>query len=994
MKKLNTISILYSISLTIILTFGAIQAADAQDQTVSGTVFSTGSGEALPGVTILVKGTATGTSTSFEGEFSLTVPSLNDTLVLSYIGYETLEEPINGRTELQLFLTPRAIEGDELVVIGYGAVERRDITGAVASVSAQDIQEVPITDPGQALQGRAAGVVALSAGNRPGQGVTMYVRGRRSLTASNEPLFVIDGIPLEGGLNDINPRDIESMEVLKDASATAIYGSRGANGVILVTTNRGGNRATQVSYSGHTGIRTAYGAPEMMNGEQFATMKEFAGFSFTSAEIEARQRGVSTNWVDYVLEDGIQHDHQLTVSGGDENTQFSVSGNFHFDRGVISSQDFTRNTLRVNLDHSISDRFSIGTSTQLSRQVQNWGSNPYGGALATNPLAEPYDEQGNLILRPGADPLIFNPLADLVDDAFIDERERVRIFSNVFANLRIHENLNYRMNFGPDVKDYRRGLFQGSLTGARQEGSPFAEKQHRREVTYTFENILTYDQNFENHAVNITGLFSIQEKRNEWSSFGASELPYEHQRFHNIGSGATIEGLSSSLEEWGMMSYMARVNYRFMDRYLLTVTGRYDGSSRLSEEQRWGFFPSVAVGWRISDEEFMRDSDLFSDLRVRVSYGKTGNTAIDPYQTRGGLSRTNYSFGGSAGFGYRPTAIANPDLRWETSATFNIGLDFGFWGDRLAGSFEFYQTNTSDLLLSRAIPITSGFNSVLENIGDTRNQGFEFSLTSNNIHTSNFSWTTNVNIWGNKEQIVELYGSGEDDIGNRWFIGQPVSVWFDYDMLGIWQLNEAAEAASYGRSPGEIKLRDVTGSGSITEDDRVVIGSDMPIWNLGVGNRFRYKDFDLSVFLFGSFGHTIYNEFLVNASTLQGRYNNLNVDYWTPDNPSNTTPKPDGTREFPLNSSARGYQPGDFLKVRNIQFGYNMPTSVMESIGIRTARIYVNAETPFIFTRLDSGLDPEGFDTTEEDGRMRGGRISAGVGPTTRLFTVGVNINF
>lgn len=953
-------------------------------QTVSGFVFSSETREALPGVTIIVKGTLTGTATDIQGEFTLNVPSLNETLVFSYIGYETIEVPLNGRDEIEIALTPQAILGQELVVVGYGAVERRDITGSVSSVTSREIQEVPVTDAGQALQGRAPGVVALSEGNRPGQGVTIRVRGRRSLTASNEPLYVVDGIPLEGGINDINPRDIQSMEVLKDASATAIYGSRGANGVILVTTNRGGNHATIVSYSGHTGIRSAHGTPDMMTGEQFAAMKAESGRSFTSDELDAIQRGVSTDWIDLLLEDGFQHNHQLSVSGGNESTQFSVAGNFFFDRGVISHQDFTRNTFRVNLDHTVSDKFRIGTSTQLSRQVQNWGSNPYGGALATNPLAEPFDANGNLIYRPGADPLIFNPLADLQDGVYIDERERIRIFSNIFASLNILENLNFRMNFGPDFQDWRRGLFQGSLSGARQFGTPFAEKEHERKMTYTFENILTYNQNFENHALTVTGLFSVQESRMEWSRVAASDLPYEHQRYHNIGTGARIEGLGSNLEEWGLMSYMARVNYRFLDRYLLTLTGRYDGSSRLSEDQRWGFFPSIALGWRISDESFMRDSELFSDLRIRVSYGITGNTAIDPYQTRGGLSRTNYSFGDGAGFGFRPTSLANPDLRWESSATFNIGLDFGLWGDRVAGSIELYQTDTSDLLLERVIPITSGFNSVLENIGDTRNRGFEFNINSNNVNTANFSWSTNINIFGNREEIVELFGTGEDDIGNQWFIGHPLTVWYDYDMLGIWQLDEAAQAASYGRSPGEIKLRDVTGSGSITEADRVIIGSDMPKFSLGIGNRFRYRDFDLSVFMFGSFGHTIYNQFKVNNSTLQGRYNNLNVNYWTPTNPSNDTPKPDGTREFPLNSSARGYEPGDFLKIRNIQFGYNLPVATSSRLGMRSARVYVNAETPFIFSRLDSGLDPESY----------GGVIGAGVGPTTRLFTVGVNLNF
>ncbi|MEX2601871.1 MAG: TonB-dependent receptor [Balneolaceae bacterium] len=967
-----------------VIGLGAADSLSAQSQSVSGTVTSVADGEALPGVNIAVKGTTMGTTSDFNGEYSLTVPSSSDTLVFSFIGYETLEVPVEGRSVIDIALVQVAIEGGELVVIGYGAVQRRDITGSVASVSSQDIQEVPVSDAGQALQGRATGVVALSSGNRPGQGMTIRIRGRRSLSASNEPLFVVDGIPLEGNINDINPRDIESMEVLKDASATAIYGSRGANGVVLVTTSRGGNHPTTVSYSGHTGISQVLGTPDMMSGPEFAEMKEISGRSFTAAEMDAIQRGVSTDWIDLLLEEGYQHNHQLTIQGGNENTQFSVSGNFFFERGVISNQDFNRNTFRVNLDHSISDRFRIGTSTQISNQVQNWGSNPYGGALATNPLAEPYDSEGNLIYRPGADPLIFNPLADLEDDVYVDERTRLRVFSNIFADLQITDNFNYRMNFGPDFQDYRRGLFQGSLSGARQFGSPYAAKEHSRNMTYTFENILTFREDFgEHHAIDVTGLYSIQKSTLEESDISASELPYEHQKFHNIGTGATIEGLGSNLEEWGLMSWMGRVNYRLMDRYLLTVTGRYDGSSRLAEENRWGFFPSAAIGWRISDEPFMADQTLFSELRARVSYGVTGNTAINPYQTRGGLNRTNYSFGGNSAYGYRPGSIANPELKWETSATFNIGIDFGLWNDRVAGSVEVYQTKTTDLLLQRNIPITSGFNSVLENIGETQNRGYEVNITSRNISNQNFSWTTTANIFGNSEEIVDLYGTGTDDIGNEWFIGEALTVWYDYDKTGIWQLNEADQAAEFSQTPGQIKVRDVNGDGRINEQDRVIIGTDMPLVNIGLGNRFRYKDFDLSVFVFGSFGHTIFNNFQVANSTMQGRYNNLSIDYWTPDNPTNNHPVPDGSLERPLYDSSRGYMPGDFLKVRNIQFGYNLPVSLLGQAGIRSARIYLNAETPFVFSRLDEGVDPEQY----------GGRIEGSV-PSTRLFTVGVNINF
>ncbi|WP_237856384.1 SusC/RagA family TonB-linked outer membrane protein [Rhodohalobacter sulfatireducens] len=964
----------------------------AQSHNVTGSVISSDNGEALPGVNILVIGTETGTTTDLNGEFSLAATSADDTLAFSFIGYERVEEPINGRTVIDIALTPQAIAGEELVVVGYGAVQRRDITGSVSSISNEQIREVPITDAGQALQGRTPGVVALSSGNRPGQGMTLRIRGRRSLTASNDPLFVVDGVPVEGNINDINPQDIESMEVLKDASATAIYGSRGANGVVLVTTNRGGDYPTQVSYSGYGGISQTLGTPDMMTGAEFAEMKKISGRSLTPAEEDAITRGVSTDWDDLLLEDGYQTSHQLSVNGGNENTQFAISGNFFFDKGVISTQDFNRNTLRLNLDHSISEKLRVGTSTQLSHQVQNWGSNPYGESLATNPLAEPYNEDGSLDLRPGADPLIFNPLADLEDGAYIDERERARIFSNVYADLNMLENLNLRVNFGSDLQDWRRGLFQGSETVSRNGQSPYSQKDHERRFTYTWENILTYIQDFGNiHSLTATGLFSIQQSRTEWTNLGVSDLPYEHQQFHNLDTGATVEGFGSDLEEWGLMSYMGRVNYQLKDRYLFTVTGRYDGSSRLADESKWGFFPSAAIGWRISNESFMAEQDLFSELKLRVSYGVTGNTAIDPYQTRGGLSRTVYSFTDQAGFGFRPSELSNPNLQWETSATANLGLDFGLWNDRIVGSFEIYQTNTKDLLLRRAIPITSGFDSVFENIGETKNSGIEFSITSRNVSNRDFSWSTNLNLFANNEEIISLYGTGEDDIGNGWFIGEPITVWYDYEKTGIWQSNEEAQAADVGREPGEIKVVDQNGDGRINEEDRKILGSDIPTLTGSIINNFRYKSFDLSVFLFGSFGHTIFNSFKVSNNTMQGRYNNLDIDYWTESNPTNKGPKPDGTRESPLNGSTLGYMPGDFLKVRNIQLGYSLPQKLLGRVDIRSARIYVNAETPFVFSHLEDGVDPEIQDQQADP--SNGGEINART-PSRRLFSFGVEINF
>ena len=949
---------------------------------VTGTV--TGEdGTPVPGVTIMVQGTTVGTTTGVNGQYSINVPEGYDILEFSFVGMTTQRVSIDGRTTISVTMVDDFIALEEIVAVGYGVQRRGDITGAISSVSSRDIMELPSMDAGSVLQGRAAGVMALSSGTRPGQGVTIRIRGRRSLTADNNPLYVVDGIPYEGNINDINTRDIQSIEVLKDASSTAIYGSRGANGVILISTNRGGNFPTIVSYNGYYGISSALGRPDMMNGEQFAKMKEVGGRAFTGAELDALQRGVSTDWVDLTLDNGYQQSHQLSVAGGDARTGFSLSANLFNEMGVVRNQDFTRKTLRLNLDHTVSDRVRVGTSTQVSDQLQNWGSNPFNEATRVSPLAEPYDSEGNMLYQPGADPLRWNPLADLVDGAYADERERLRVFSNLFAEVDISDKLSYRMNFGSDYQKYSRGLFQGSLSSGRQYASPRALKENSENYTYTFENIVNYSLELnENHTLRATGLWSVQESSTENAEIDVEGLPYEHQLFHNLSTAETVRSFNSNLAEWGIMSFMGRINYDIMGKYLFTLTGRYDGSSRLSEENRWGFFPSAAFLWRVSSEEFMASQNMFSDLRFRASYGVTGNTGIDPYQTRGGLSRSVYSFGSSSAFGYRPGAIANPELRWESSATYNVGLDFGI-GTNIAGSFEVYQTNTTDLLLERMIPITSGFNSVMENVGETQNRGWELNLSGRVLTTADFTWEANLNFFGNREKIIDLYGDKQDDVGNRWFIGEPLTVYYDYEKIGIWQLGEETEADSYQMKPGTIKISDVNADGIINQDDRMILGTNMPFATVGLGSRMTFRNFDFSFFLISIFGHTIYNNYEVSLSTLQGRYNNLNVDYWTEDNPTNDHPKPDGSREGPLYHTTRGYQPGDFLKVRNMQLGYSLPQSLLSRIGARSMKMYVNADTPFIFSHLANNLDPEAY----------GGTVSSD-SPSTRMYSLGVNIDF
>jgi TonB-linked SusC/RagA family outer membrane protein len=988
--------------------------------TIKGRVTAQEDKTGLPGVNVLLKGSTNGTTTDANGNYTLSVPEATGTLVFSYIGYTTEEVPINGRTTIDIAMIADIKSLSEVVVVGYGTQKKTDITGSIASVSSKEISELPITNAQQALQGRAPGVDVNSTGARPGQGVTVRIRGRRSFNAGNEPLYVVDGIPLSGGINDINPQDIESMEILKDASATAIYGSRGANGVVLITTKRGTTGKTSITYDGYFGFADPVAKIDIMNGQEFAEYKRESRRAqgkyddndpdadkklFEAVEQESIAQGRSTDYQDLILRQGTQQSHQIGILGGNEKTRFAVTANHFYDKGITPGQDFTRNTIRVNIDHQVSDRFKFGGSTLASLNIQNWGPDPWGGALSENPLGVPYDEEGKLKFRPTTDGLRTNPLAEIVPGAIIDENRRVRVFASLYGEYKILEGLTFRMNFGPDNQNRRNGIFLGSLTNARSEGTPFAQQRYWNTFSYTWENILNYTKTFNAiHSVNFTGLFSIQEQRDEFLDARVSGNPYEYQQFYNLGSASTVEGVNSDLREWGIMSYMGRINYGLKDKYLLTLTGRVDGSSRFAGDvgifgstKKYGFFPSAALGWRISEEEFMKGISFMNNLKLRVSYGLTGNTGIEPYQTQGALRRTTYAFGNTGAFGYRPEALANPELRWETTGSGNIGLDFGFLENRISGSVDVYRQNTTDLLMQRQLPWTSGYGNVLQNVGATRNTGIEFALSTVNLDLPNgFRWTTDLNVYSNKEEIVRLYEGKVDDVGNRWFIGQPMTVFFDLEKIGIWQLDEADEAAKFKQKPGEIKVKDQNGDGVLNDADRRILGSDIPDWSGGITNRFEFKGVDFSFFIFARQGQMIRSLIHDENNTLFGRYNNLNVNYWTPNNPTNDFPRPNFNQERPTWNTSMSYFDGSFVKVRNVSLGYNFPQTLANKLKMQSLRVYASAQQPFIFSKYVSkykGIDPERV-RDAENGRERTAEVGGGGAPSVRLVIFGVNARF
>jgi TonB-linked SusC/RagA family outer membrane protein len=979
----------------------------AQNRAVTGTITSAEDNTGLPGVTVVLKNTTVGTTTDQDGKFSINVTGSNPTLVFSAVGFATQEVDVGNRSSLDVKMGVDLKTLNEVVVVGYGTQKKSQLTGAISSVGAREIGELPVTNARQALQGRAAGVDVNQAGSKPGSAPQIRIRGRRSFNASNDPLFVVDGIPLSGGIDDINPNDIASMEVLKDASSTAIYGSRGANGVVIVTTKRGTAGKTTVSFDSYAGVNEALGRIDVMNGPEFAEYKRESRRAvgayttdealFEPVELESIGLGRSTDYPSALLRTGSIQSHQVSVSGGTEKTLFNISGNFFKDKGVVKNQDFTRYTFRVNLDHKINDKVKVGTSTFAvygERNGENF--NPLGGALAENPLGVPFDDEGNLIFLPTQDGLRTNPYAEIVPGAVIDERKNYRIFNSIYGEWNIIDGLKYRFNFGPDFDIDRYGRFFAPQTNARREAPAAGSVGNQFRFNYTIENILTYTKQFNQvHNLNITALQSYQKDNFETSGINVTGIPASTQEFYNLGSASQVNGVGTNLIEWSLLSYMARVNYDYKEKYLLTATIRADGSSRFGANNKFGYFPSVAVGWNISSEPFLQNARWLDMAKLRLSYGSTGNQAINPYQTQPLLSRTSYAWDNNAAFGYRPGTIGNPDLRWESSATANAGLDFSLFSGRISGAFEYYETNTTDLLAPQPLPNSTGFGGFTTNIGRTKNTGLELSLTTVNIDKGGFRWNTDFMFTRNREEIVELANGKVDDVAAGRFIGQPLSVVFDLKKIGIWQTSEAEEARRYQSVVGEIKIEDLNGDGIINGDDRQILGSAVPSFVAGMTNRFEYKGIDLSFFLYARAGQFITSNFHQGNNALAGRYNNLDIDYWTPDNPTNEFPRPNVNQESPRYSSTLRYFDGSFLKVRNINIGYNVPANIASKLGMTSLRVFSSIQQPFIFSEYRTkykGIDPE---VELDNGNSNANQgINSDLAPATRIITFGINARF
>lgn len=1021
MKKRKALSIALLLLLINISTLPLF----AQNSSISGVVLDANRDPVI-GANVQVKGTTIGTITNLDGEFSLSVPS-SGTLVVSFIGYKVQELPL-GQSTYNIILQEDSELLDEVVVVGYGTSKKRDLTGAITSVKSEQLMATAPTTIQEALRGKAAGVMV--AGGGLNDDPMIRVRGNRSISASNDPLFVIDGIPSSSGISVINPSDVASIEVLKDASATAIYGARGANGVILVTTKKGETGKVNVEYNGYLTIGKVDEYRKVRNGAQYLEYLREAdrgyvydgqgGYSIDpssnypsmdpSWEYDQKMEYVgSRDLSGYVLEsvrraweggtydpsklrtfdwqgagmrdEAISQNHNISIRGGSQDTKVFISGSFMDNKGITPRSYRNRYTLRMNLEQNLGKHITMGATTNFAYWSYFNGTGVGGN---WNPLGTPYyspggsgdygvggdvtkdgDKSLGLVPHPTGEGMLWNPFYDFTGRK--GKTKRNQIDTMIYAQLQLKNGLSYRANFGYNYYSGQEQNFWSAATTDQGFGNSKAEQKAEFQRGWTFENILGYSKTFGDHSLSLTAVQSAQKHVSEPLTASGVDLPLESQLYYNLG-GATIQAVTSGYTQWTMMSWMGRAIYGFKDnRYMLTASLRYDGSSRLASGHQWVAFPSVALAWRVSDEAFIKNNfEAISNLKLRLGYGKTGNSAVNPYQTIGKINSSRYTWGNYGVLGYAPSSLSNNKLTWETTDQYNLGVDFGFFNGRISGSVELYKQKTYDLLMPRVLPEVSGFGSIVENVGETQNKGLEVTLETVNVQTKDFSWTTSLQFATNKEKIVKLATGLKEDLANLWFVGHPIDTYYDYvNTKYVWgyskeDMEEMAKYNANGHSykPGDLRFKDISEEKDykIDSKDRKIRGQKMPKWTTGMGNTFRYKDFDLYIFTYGMFGHTIYSDPGVGHD---GRMNTRKANYWTPENTKTSFRKPTkGDADQPYRE-AYWYHKGDFVRISDITLGYTLPSTLTKQIGLERARLYVQLQNPFTFTDYPNN-DPEG----------------------------------
>ena len=1009
-------SVLQSACIALLLILCAHSSYSQNNFKVTGKVTDE-TGKPVPGATVLVKGTTMGTVTAANGSYSLMAPSGTSSLVITSVGFADLEVAINGKSEVNIAIVNTASALQDVVVIGYATVKRKDVTGAVAGINQEAIRSRPVANALQAMQGKVAGV-DITSNERPGQVGSINIRGVRSLTASNSPLFVVDGIPLStGGIEYINPNDIETIDVLKDASATAIFGSRGANGVVIVTTKQGKAGKLQLSLnSAVTTEKIVDRAPAMTASEAidfrrwayyysnpavyprgdnpninndkiiFAASADPAAW----ANIEKGWVGgkwdgsqvVTTDWKGLVSQTGITQDHTLSVSGGTNKLKAYGSFGYLNNKGTSIGQKFTRYSGKASVDIQATDWFSMGLTMNITQSIQEFGqSNAIIGSFVGSPgtsiyesarrlytYAVPYDATGARVLYPGGDVAFKN----VVDEWNYtqDQRKTLRAFGSLYAQVdfgAIHpvlKGLKYRLNFGPDFSQSQNGLYIDGLSSA-SSGTSSASLQKAQTFSYTIDNLLYYDKTIGKHSFGLTLLQSATKfTADPVSTTTGTGIPLASQRWYTLNqsvipaSQLTVTR-NSDLIERQLVSYMARLNYSFAERYLLTVSARQDGASQFAPGNKYSLFPSAAVAWRINKENFMSSINWIDDLKLRIGAGVTGNSAVDAYTTKGAITPLFYPFVSTITAGSLPSSVfANPELGWEKTTQYNFGLDFSIFNRRISGVVDVYTSQTRDLLMSRSVPTVTGYSTTLQNIGQTANRGIDININMVNMSTKNFQWTTTVNASWQKERIVSLATGKQDDIANSWFIGQPIGVIYGIQANGLWHVSDSVEMNKFNAnlptgkfSPGNVRPVDRNGDYKIDQNnDRAILGYTRPKWIVGMTNGFTYKNFELSIFLYGRLNYM----YSTGGEAMVARASTRSLNYYTENNTNAEYQKPiysTGTGD--LYSTSLGYQKASFIKIRNISASYNLDAKLLKKLNMSNLRLYVQAANPgMLFSKI------------------------------------------
>ena len=984
--------------------------ASAQSKSVSGTVVDK-AGEPVIGASVVVKGTTNGTITDFDGNFSLQGVPNDGTIQVSFVGYKTQDISVAGKSSVKITLAEDTEMLDEVVVVGYGVQKKSDVTGALTRVDAEQLNSRPVNNAFEALQGKAAGV-DITSNQRPGEIGSIRIRGNRSLNASNSPLYVVDGVPLSsGGIETLNPRDIESIDILKDASSTAIYGSRGANGVILITTKRGKVGALSLTYNGTLTLEDLVDKSPAMSASDYITWRRWAYynskpskypmgnapeqtwdepmFGGDNAALANVSKGwvngvwdgskvTDTDWTEMVTQTGITHEHTLSATGGTESIQSAFSAGYLNNQGTQKGQEYERFNVSMSVDIQAKPWLKMGGSLNASYSIQDYGysrtgqstgSGPtdiYSAAKAIPRYTVPYDEAGDIILQPGGS---VTNVYTVVDEwkKSTENRQTYRALGSFYAQVDFAkiweplEGLTYKFAFGPDFRYYRRGIFIDSSSAVKMGSANYASWNSNRYFSWTLDNMLMYNKKFGDHNLGVTLVQSASKYNMEsanmsennvlvptflWNNMGLIDITNSKKYAANMGTGKNENQLAS---------YLARVNYSYKDRYLLTISGRYDGSSVLAAGNKWAFFPSAALGWRLDQEEFMKDIEWIDQLKVRLGVGMTGNSSVGAYGTLGVISAywMPFSTGNTQIFvtnepyySSGSNKMPNKELGWEKTTQYNYGIDFSLIKGRIGGTIDIYHTRTTDLLMTRTIPSLTGYPSIMDNIGETKNFGIEVTLNTIPLQIQDFQWASDLNFAYQKDEIVELANGKNDDINNSWFIGESIAVHYGYENDGLWQAEDAEEMAKFNANghkfqEGLVKPIDQNGDYKIDDKDRVIMGNKNPKFTAGWSNTFSWKGIDLTVELYGRFGYMV----STGGEGQLGMYQQREIDYWTPENTNAEWQKPIySTGGGDSYASLLGFKDASFIKVRNISLGYNIPKNICNKLGIGSLKVYAQGK--------------------------------------------------